>query len=202
MNPAVFRFFLLTVAVALLGACAIRQPAVVTENFSFKLPTPRAGPAGGRSIAVLPFAAAPTATGQMLLYRAGELRYEHDFYNRFLAPPAQLLTGELRSWLARSQAGPVREPGAPLSSDLIVQPRLTELHADYRDVGRPRAVVAMTMGLIARDPDGNREVFERTYRREVPMREVSPTAAVEAWSRGVAEIFTQFTRDLRRAPDA
>lgn len=185
-------------SVALAG-CSIRQPAVQTENFALKLPPPSPGSPGTRSISVLPFTAAPTASGQMFLYRVDDLRYEHDFYNRFLAPPAQMLTGELRSWLLRSRAGPVREPGAPLSSELIVQPRLVELYADYRDVARPRAVVAMTIVLIARDPAGNRQLFERTYRREVPMREVSPAAAVEAWSRGAAEIFTRFTRELRGA---
>jgi len=198
MSISLGRSLLLAAAVGL-SACTLRQPAVQTDNFTFDLATPRAGRPGTSSISVLPFTAAPAASGQMFLYRADEIRFEHDFYNRFLAPPARLLTGALRTWLMRSQAGPVREPGAPLASDLIVQPHLTELYADYRDLGRPRAVVAMTMTLIARRPDGNRELFERSYRREIPLREVSPAAAVEGWSRGVSQIFAQFTRDLRAA---
>lgn len=187
------------VAVALSApSCSLRQPAVMTENFSFAVPAAARGPAGGVSIAVLPFTAGPKASGQMLLYRADELRFEHDFYNRFLAPPPQMLTGALRKYLSQARAGQVREPGAPLGSDLIVQPRLTELYADYRDARRPKAVITMVIVLIKREATGNRELFERTYRRSLPIKAVSPAAAVEGWSEGIGQIFREFTRDLRR----
>lgn len=187
------------IAVLAVSACTLRQPAVTAETFSFDVPAAARGPVGGQSIAVLPFTAGPKASGQMLLYRADELRYEHDFYNRFLAPPPQMLTGALRKYLSQARAGQVREPGAPLGSDLIVQPRLTELYADYRDASRPRAVVTMVIVLIKRETGGNRELFERTYRRAIPMKAVSPAAAVEGWSEGIGQIFWEFTRDLRRA---
>lgn len=181
------------------SACSLRQPAVTVETFSFDIPTASRGPVGGSAISVLPFTAGPRAAGQMLLYRADDLRYEHDFYNRFLAPPAQMLTGGLRRYLSQARAGQIREPGAPLESDLIVQPRVTELYADYRDASRPRATVTMVIVLIKREPGGNRELFERTYRRSIPMKAVSPAAAVQGWSEGIGQIFWEFTRDLRRA---
>jgi cholesterol transport system auxiliary component len=187
-------------AVVLLAAgCSIRQPAVVTEYFTFDPPSATRVAPGDKSITVLPLTASPTASGQMFLYRSGEARYEHDFYNRFLAPPGQLLTDDLRRYLHQAKAGPVREPGAPLSSDYLVQPRLDDLYADYRDTSRPRAVVAMTIVLVAREPGGNRQVFERTYRHAIPMSDVSPAAAVRGWSHGTGQIFRQFTRDLRGA---
>ena len=197
------RAFFVSMACALLclmgTSCSLRQPAVVTQNYALELPSPPAGAPGTRSISVLPFSAAPEASDQMLLYRADELRYESDFYNRLLVPPGQMLTSELRQWLSKSKAGQMREPGAPLPSDLIVQPRLTGLYADYRDVQRPRAVVAMDIVLIARDGSGRRQLFERSYRRAVPMRQVSPAAAVEGWGLGAGQIFSEFTKDLRRA---
>ena len=180
------------------SACSLRQPAVTVETFSFDSPTASRGPVGGSAISVLPFTAGPRAAGQMLLYRADDLRYEHDFYNRFLAPPAQMLTGGLRRYLSQARAGQIREPGAPLESDLIVQPRVTELYADYRDVSRPRATVTMVIVLIKREPGGNRELFERTYRRSIPMKAVSPAAAVLGWSEGIGQVFWELTRDLRR----
>jgi hypothetical protein len=189
----------LMVVCLLPAACTLRQPPVVTESYAFDLPKAKAGPASERSISVLPFNASSEAAGQMFLYRSGEMIYEHDFYNRFLAPPAQMLTGELRDWLSRSRAGPVREPGTPLSTDLVVQPKLTELYADYRDVSRPRVVVAMVFTVVAREPSGNRELLERNYGRAVPISEVSPAAAARGWSSAVAEIFGEFTRDLREA---
>ena len=181
----------------LLCGCSIRQPAVLTDNFAFDIPAPPAGPRGGRTISVLPFSAAPQAAGQMFLYRADESRYERDYYNRFLAPPAQMLSGQLRKWLMLSRAGDVLQPGGPLAADLVVQPRLVSLYADYRDTLKPRAAVAMIMVLVDRGSEGDRQIFENVYRREIPMREVSPAAAAEGWSKGVAEIFAQFTRDLR-----
>jgi len=183
----------------LLAGCTLRQPAVVTENFTFNVPAAARVAPGDKSISVLPFTASPTASGQMFLYRADAARYELDFYNRFLAPPAQLLTGDLRKYLLQAKVGPVREPGAPLSSDFIVQPRLDDLYADYRDLARPRAVVAMTMVLVARQPSGNKQVFEKSYRREIPLDEVAPAAAARGWGQGAGQIFRQFTGDLRAA---
>lgn len=182
-----------------ISGCSLRQPAVVTENFALDLAPAPAGAKGDVSVTVLPFTAAPEAGGQMLLYRVSDLRFEHDFYNRLLAPPAQTLTGSLRRWLAQSRAAVVREPGAPLDSDFLVQPRLDALYADYRDTASPRAVVAATIVLVRREASGNRQAFERTYRREVAMKEISPAAAVEGWRRGTAEIFREFTADFRRA---
>jgi len=182
-----------------LGGCTLRQPAITTETYVLSLPSARPGPAGDRSIMVQPFTAAPAAAGQMFLYRADDDRYESDFYHRFLTPPERMLTDALRRWLMQSRAGEVREPGAPLAADLVVQGRLTELHADYREVERPRAVVAMVMIVVQRDPSGNRQLLEKTYRRSVPMNEVSPRAAVQGWREGIAGVFADFTRDLRGA---
>lgn len=181
-----------------LASCSLRQPAVVTQDYALKLPAPAAGPAGTRDITVLPLTSAPTASGQMLLYRTSDVRYESDFYNRFLAPPAQVLTSELRQWLTASKAGVVRNPGSPLPSDLTIQPRLTELYADYRDIKNPQAVIGMEIILIGRTDTGNQQLFRRTYRRSVPMKAVSPSAAVEGWGKGAGQIFAEFTADLRR----
>lgn len=181
------------------AGCTLRQPALTTTTFAFDIPAATRGPVGGRSIAVLPFTAGPRASGQMLLYRVEATRYEHDFYNRLLAPPPQMLTGALRRYLSQARAGQIREPGSPLGSDLLVQPRLTELYADYRDESRPAAAVAMVIVLVERGPGGNKELFERTYRRAIPMATISPAAAVDGWSEGIGQIFREFTRDLRRA---
>jgi hypothetical protein len=153
----------------LVASCSLRQPAVSTVDYAFAFPVAARGPAGAKSIAVAPFTAEPKSAGQMLLYRVTETRYEHDFYNRLLAPPPQLLTGALRRHLSQARVGQVREPGTPLGSDLLVQPRLVELYADYRDESR------------------------------LPMKAVSPAAAVDAWSEGLGQIFQEFTADLRRA---
>ena len=110
-----------------------------------------------------------------------------------------MLTVALRRFLSKARAGQIREPGAPLGSDLLVQPRLVELYADYRDEKRPSAIVTMIVVLIARDAGGNKEIFERTYRRSVQMKVISPAAAVDAWSEGIGQIYREFTTDLRRA---
>ncbi len=193
------RFFVCAVVCFAAASCSLRQPAVVIQDYALKLPAPSVGPAGSRAITVMPFTAPAQASGQMLLYRTGDLRYESDFYNRFLAPPPQALAGELRQWLAGAKVGVVRDPGSPLATDFIVQPRLSELYADYRDIKNPRAVVAMDIVLIGRDGSGDRQIFRRIYRREVPMKAVSPTDAVEGMGRGAGQIFAEFADDVRRS---
>ncbi len=180
------------------AACTLRQPAVVTNNFAFDLPPAARGPASSRTLAVLPFTHGPTTGGQMFLYRADELRYESDFYNRFLDPPGQMLTSALRRWLREARAGEVIAAGTPISASLLIQPKINALYADYRDLAQPRAVVGMRISVVALDSEGNRQLLDRSYDESVVMREVSPEAAVEGWSRGIAAIFASFTRDLRR----
>lgn len=199
MKNVFSRSMVVLLASSVIPACSLRQPAVQTEEYDFDLPTAKALKQNPRTLAVLPFTASPAAAGQMFLYRADRLRYESDYYNRFLAPPERLLTDALRRWLMKSRTGEVREPGAPLDAELMVQPRLSELYADYRDVSRPRAVMSVIVVLISREPTGNRQIFERTYRREVTMKNVSPTAAVKGWSEAAAEIFSDITRDIRAA---
>lgn len=186
-------------AVLALAGCSLRRPAVTSEDYVLEIPAAARGPVGTRSISVLPFTAGPKASGQMLLYRVADTRFEHDFYNRFLAPPPQMLTGALRRHLSQARAGQVREPGTPLAADLVVQPHLTELYADYRNESRPRATVTVVVVLIERGADGRTELFERTYRRSIPMNSISPGAAVDGWSEGFAQIFREFTADLRRS---
>jgi ABC-type uncharacterized transport system auxiliary subunit len=196
MKIVFFRSLVVLLAASVITACSLRQPAVLTEEYDFDLPTPKALKPNSRSVAVLPFTASPAAAGQMFLYRADRLRYESDYYNRFLAPPERLLTDALRRWLMKARVGEVREPGAPLDAELIIQPRLSEMYADYRDVARPRAVMSVIVVLICREPTGNRQIFERTYRHEVPMKNVSPTAAVKGWSEAAEGIFAEVTRDI------
>lgn len=192
-------WMVLAVAALTIPACSLRQPAIKSEEYDFDVPSAKALKSDDRTLAVLPFTASPAASGQMFLYRADRLRYESDFYNRFLVPPERLLTDALRKWLLQSRTGQVREPGAPLDAELIVQPRLNELYADYRDVEKPRAVLSVIVVLIRREPTGNRQIFERTYQREVPMKNVSPAAAVKGWSEAAAGIFAAVARDVRVA---
>lgn len=60
-------------------------------------------------------------------------------------------------------------------------------------------MAAMVLVLIERGTGGRREIFEQTSRRSVPMKTVSPAAALDAWSEGLGQMFQDVTADLRRA---
>lgn len=183
------------------ASCALLAPAppVAPAYYVLEPAPPPPGPPSGRTVSVLPFTAGPCASGQLLLYRTGEERFERDYYNRFLAPPSRMLTGALRRALARARAGRILEPAGPLEAGLVVQPHLTELHADYRNPDRPRAVAAMVVVVAGRPGPDRRLVLDRTYRREVPMGHTGPGEAVRAMERAMASVFAEFAADLRRA---
>ncbi len=202
INPSLC---LLLAVMPLLAACSLRRPAVVTDSFLLQLGEPRAGsPVMNRHLAVLPVSIAPQFNSQPFVYRTGEARYTADFYNRFFAPPNQLLTEALRRWLEFARVGEsVIEPASPLRANAMVQAHVAELYADYRNPQQPMAIVALRILLIDRAGEDDVLVFSKLYRRVVPMPRPVASEAILAWSRGVEGIFADFARDARnRLPPA
>ncbi|MBE0597569.1 MAG: membrane integrity-associated transporter subunit PqiC [Desulfuromonadales bacterium] len=138
----------------------------------------------------------PRFAGTGFYYRTGELTYEGDFYNRFLASPATLITEETRRWL--TAAGlldpPASRPGE--LADLVVEGEITALYGDFR--ARPQAVMEIRFNLLSARTARAEILLRRSYRQEIPLVENNPTALVEGWNQALRRILTEFEADLRQ----
>jgi uncharacterized lipoprotein YmbA len=139
----------------------------------------------------------PPFGGSEIVYRTSDVSYESDFYSRFVAPPGDLLTDEIRDWL--SGAGLFRRVvdfGLATEATHTLEGRIHALYGDYREKGNPRAVLEVEFTLLRRPPTQNAVIFHRAYRQGVAFPAGSAEELVRGWNAGLEKILTELTGDL------
>lgn len=134
--------------------------------------------------------------GKSFIYRTDGLRYEEDFYSRFVAPPAELLTAETSRWLRASglfsqlYAGP-----APIAPENFLEGHVSALYGDFR--GSPgRAVLEIAFTLLQEESPQPRIVLRREYRCEISLPKKTPADLAAGWSEALAQVLAELERDI------
>ena len=136
--------------------------------------------------------------GKGFVYRLGDLTYESDFYNEFLISPDVMIAEEVNKWL--TQSGLFQYV---ISSSSLIDPTfylegvVTTLYGDYRSNQSPEAVLEVQFFLVRNVSARPVVVFEKTYRQEASLKEKSPAALAEGWSRSLGHILSQLEADLK-----
>lgn len=134
------------------------------------------------------------------VYRQADGTWESDFHNEFFAPPAGLITEQVRRWLVGTPGCPrVVEAGTREKLTHILHIRVNALFGDYSDRQARRAVLEMEFAIDAVNRTAEMVVFERAYRREVPFEEPGPDGLIGGWNRSLEEILTELVADLGAA---
>lgn len=134
-----------------------------------------------------------------LVYQIDAERIESDFYNMFFVQPGDMLTTELRKWLAATgQFAHIVKPGSMVVPTLTLEGVVNSLYGDY-SAEEPAAVVAMQFFLVDENTATNEIVFSKDYTKRVPLSEPDPGKLVEAMNQGVQAIFTQLEKDMGNA---
>lgn len=139
-------------------------------------------------------------SGTRLIYRRSETTFERDYYNEFLVPPDQQNSQALHDWLP--SVGLVLCATSVLdeqTEQLVLEPHLEALYADFRDPHSPSAYVRLRFVLITTDRSCkcSRILVDESFEAAVgvPPR---PTAeqVVVAMSQAVSDAFAQFHATL------
>ena len=131
-----------------------------------------------------------------LVYQMDGGRIESDFYNMFFVTPGNMLTTELRKWLAASNRfRNIIEPGSMVVPDLTLESAVNAMYGDYTG-GKPAAVVNMQFFLVDESTPTNDIVFSKTYRQRIPLAQPDPQELVKAMTLAVQTIFTELEQDL------
>jgi ABC-type uncharacterized transport system auxiliary subunit len=132
-------------------------------------------------------------------YKIGAGTYRSDYYVRFVASPADLLTDRLETWLQESGLfRAVVEPGSSVEYDYILEGEIVALHGDY---SRPKAAHAVIKAefVLVDDREGAGEiVFEEQYEHAEPLTSSEAHALAVAWGTALRKVFLELTRDLQR----
>jgi len=190
---------LLAIAVLLTG-CGINISRDLPDRKYYALEVIRGGPVNqaveGAVLKVAGVRVSPRYKGRELVYRRGQLAWESDFYNQWFVLPAQMLTAQVRDWLSASALFEhVPETGSYMEVTHILESNVASLYGDFR--GEPKAVIEMQFFLLREEAGETKIVFEKDYRRSVPISNSSAEMLVAGLNSGLEEILAALEEDLK-----
>jgi len=144
------------------------RPYLETRRFPLlpRRPNPPARRGGRKVLLIRLMRAAPGLDLRGLKTRRADGSEDVDFYNEWVAPPAELVEEALRRWLTDSGLfSAVTAPGSRAQADLVLELELTQLIADL-----PRGVARAELAGVLLAGSGGRVLTQLTPRGEVPLR--------------------------------
>jgi cholesterol transport system auxiliary component len=188
-------------ATLFLAACSLTRPAPVKQQYLLDPPAPAAAAKSQTtSVRVGSVNVAAPFRGRNFVLREADLRYETDYYNEFLVPPATMVTELTARALERSKAfARVVPPGYSSDADWVLDGFVSALYADERDGKRVSADVAVAYYLFQAGGGSGMPVWTRDYQKRVPLNGATTDAYAAALNAAFGEIFNDLTRDLATA---
>ena len=199
--PIRARHALVLLAAVVLAGCSVTRPAPVKGTFLLDPAAPAAvAKPQPSSVRVGTVNVAAPFRGKNFVSREGELRYEADFYNEFLVPPATMI-GEITSrGLERAKAFTLVAPvNSATRTDWLLDGFVSSLFVDAREQGRMYAEVAVSYYLFRADAGTAMPVWTRDYRQRVPLTASTAQAYAAALNTAFAQILVDLARDLAAA---
>ena len=204
MKPVSFRArqaLVVLAALALAGCSAVTRPAPVKQTFLLDsaAPAPVARPQPSSARVGTVNIAAPFR-GKSFVSREGDLRYDTDFYNEFLVPPATMI-GELTSRaLERAKVFTLVVPiNSAAPTEWLLDGFVSSLVVDAREPGKMYADLAITYYLFRADGGTGMPVWTRDYRQREPLSALTAQAYAAALNTALGRIFADLARDLAAA---
>jgi len=134
------------------------------------------------------------------VYRTGSETYESDYYVRFAASPAEILTDRVEAWLNESHLFEgVVESGSRVEYRYILEGEVLELYGDYTDPQQPRAVLKLDFVLVDDLEGAGKIVFSRQYRRVEAMSSPRAQSLAEGWGSALRAVLQELTSDLKNS---
>lgn len=190
---------LLTAAVIMLSACLTKaHPQKNYFVLDARPPETQADTTKRRTLLVGTVSAAAGYDNRSLVYRLGPDKYDTDFYNEFMAPPARLLADQCAQYLdaANRRVRTIKTPGLVLA-DFGLETYLETIHGDFT-TDPPQAVISLrfTLNDLRRAP--TRVLLDKTYRYAAPMAAKTPEAMVAALNGCLAAILAELNGDIEK----
>lgn len=153
------------------SGCSFNQPYPAKDTFVL-----RGGEIGrapgtlSESVRVEPVRIAPPFDGRSLVYRTGEVAFNRDYYNVFIAPPDELATAELIRMLSDSGVfKQVSSVASASSADVTLECMVTDLYADERDAQKPVAVCRAKFRRLKNEGGGTVVLSDQSFDATVPI---------------------------------
>jgi len=190
------------VLVLLLGGCSLGGPTPQPNRYAIEPVLPDA--VAAQRAGTLRIGSVQVAAGfssEQLVYRLDDVRFEQDFYERFISEPAAMLGERLAIWLEAT--GPfemVTRTGSSSVAPHVLEALVTELYGDFRPGQPPAAVIRIQFTVLDTRPIRPRLVLERGIARRVAIDESSAGALVRGYNRALGEILGELAAEMAKLP--
>jgi cholesterol transport system auxiliary component len=142
--------------------------------------------------------------GTAFVYRTPGGAFRTDYYNGFIAPPAELLTGALVDWLSRAGGfATVTDAASTVPARYVLEGNVTALFGDYTDRKAPKAVIRIKIFVLDEQARGSRLAFHKEYEASAAIQPASVPSLVDGWNKALRSVLEQVQADLpsRLAPE-
>jgi hypothetical protein len=130
-------------------------------------------------------------------YRVGSDRYLVDYYNGFMVSPREQLDSILRTQLrslSKCDLGGL-DSAKPIN---VLQVRLIELYADYRDRTNPTGVVSIQFRLTSKQDNKEIVLLDRVFGAVQPLKAKDTASLLNAWDIGIKDILKEAIKVLNQ----
>ena len=175
-------------------AAPARPPGSIVKTASVEMPALRVR----RLQVVNPY------SGTAFVYRRPGGAFHTDYYNGFIAPPAELLTGALIDWLSHAGGfATVTDAASSVPARYVLEGNVTALYGDYTDRKAPKAVIRIKVFVLDEQARGSRLAFQKEYEATAPIQPASVPSLVDGWNKAARSVLEQLGADLpsRLAPE-
>ena len=147
---------------------------------------------------VSPLRISPRYQDRSFVYRISDSGFESDFYNQFIAPPAGLISDEIRKSLIAAQLFKyVISTSNSQAPSYVLEGTVNGIYGDFRNLNAPAAVIDLELFLTSDLPAKPGILMQKRYVRSVPVSSRSPEALVKSWDLALEEILAALSADLR-----
>ncbi|MFO6423903.1 ABC-type transport auxiliary lipoprotein family protein [Motilimonas sp. KMU-193] len=134
-----------------------------------------------------------------MVYRMDEVKFESDYYNRYISEPEAMVGNQVALWLEQSGLyDSVAQPSMRTPAQQILQIVITKLFGDFRDGHTPTAVVEMQFVLIENKDIRPTVVLEKTLSSRVELSAKDPAALAKGQGQAMTQIFEQLAAELTK----
>jgi len=179
-------------------------PRSAWRQESFALTVPSSGDTGPAThtniLSLCRVTVSPLFEDQPLVYRTGENSYEQDPYAEFLVPPGRMLEECLLIGLRNGHAfSAVLDTGSNLKAACSLEVSVSRLYGDFRQPGKPLAVLQMRFLLYSTGP-AHREhlLWQREFSKSVPLAHRTAATLLAGWNTGLQQIMQETNQELKR----
>ena len=146
---------------------------------------------------VSPLRISPRYQDRSFVYRISDNGFESDFYNQFIAPPAGLISEEIRKGLISARIFKyVISASNSQAPSYVLEGTVNGIYGDFKNSHAPAAVIDLEFFLTSDLPAKPGILMQKRYVQSVPVSGRSPEALVKSWDLALEHILAALIADI------